>query len=59
MNEDNNDNSDYELSIFLKNKQLACWCKDGNDEPCHGDISIFLICYHEKYGNLDDVNFNI
>lgn len=33
----------YESLLELKNKNLGCWCKSKNDNPCHGDILVDLI----------------
>lgn len=56
-------NNSFDKLMELKGKQLGCWCKgkgdDGYNIPCHGDILVFLIMYYERYGHLDNINFDV
>jgi hypothetical protein len=29
--------------LELKGKNLGCWCKEGKDEGCHGDVLVELL----------------
>ncbi len=39
----NDDVISRDLLLNLKGKQLGCWCKDKEENQCHGDILIELI----------------